>query len=97
MILWSKFERMKKFKKYLGGTLITSVILLAGIAYFFGSFDPATNTNYDGLGRQLYEAPWWAYYLGGGYHWSGLYWHIIDLVAFWGGIIAGISLLDGSE
>lgn len=57
------------------------------MAYFIFSVDPDTHQVYDGLGRQLEEAPQWARkLLGAEEYWAGLGWRAIDTVAFFGTI-----------
>ena len=85
---------MNKFVGFIGKILIGLVIILTIVAYFFTSYDSNTNIWYDGLGRQMYELPnFLRFFIGPENHWPGLFWFVVDLVVFWGGIIIGFHLI----
>jgi hypothetical protein len=70
----------------LGGALVLAIIGVAFMAYFMISAGE-NGTFYDGLGRQLYEAPLLIKMLWREYQYPGFKWAVIDLVGFWIGIL----------
>jgi hypothetical protein len=84
---------MRKAIGWVGIVIIVCILIAGFIAYFVFSFDPRTKITHDGLGRQLYESPWFMrLILGQDRLWAGWLWFIGDMVIFWGGIGLGISL-----
>jgi hypothetical protein len=80
---------MKKLtRKILGWLLCLGwvVIIACGfLAYIVTAHDPNTKIVSDGLGRQLYDAPWLVrMFLFGSDRWPGLGWFVADFVIFWG-------------
>jgi hypothetical protein len=84
---------MRKAIGCLGAAIIVSIFIAGFIAYFVISFDPRTRVTLDGLGRQLYESPWFMRLVFGQDRlWAGWVWFIGDMILFWGGIGLGINL-----
>jgi hypothetical protein len=79
---------MKKTLAYILFGIATALILAdlgaAFMAYFATSFDPMVGGTVDGLGRPVYDAPWFIRFLNGGdQQWAGPIWFIVDMVVFW--------------
>ncbi len=84
---------MRKIIGLLGVLIIIAIFIVGFMAYFVFSFDPQTKTAYDGVGRELSEAPWiMRLIFDEDRLWAGWSWFIADMIIFWGGIIAGINL-----
>src|SRR6185503_16774164 len=77
------------------GLWIVTASVLGVIAYFVSSFDKASSTWYDGLGRPLVQAPFLIRAVFGSDRlYPGALWFVIDMVAFWSGFIALQFLTD---
>jgi amino acid transporter len=86
---------MRKLFGYLGVAIFIALFAVGFVAYFVRTFDPATHTWYDGLGRRLWETPWYVRFIFGQEHdWPGWQWFIADLVIFWGGVGIGAMLVQ---
>ena len=84
---------VRKAVGWFGVSVIVAIIGAAFMAYFIFSFDPLTKTTYDGLGRQLYESPWFMrFFFGQDRQWAGWLWFVGDLIIFLGGMAFGINL-----
>jgi hypothetical protein len=88
----------KPGSKILYGVVILWVVaasVLGLIAYFVSSFDKASGTWFDGLGRPLVPAPFLIRAVFGSDRlYPGAAWFIVDMVVFWGGFMALQLLTD---
>lgn len=76
---------------------IVAALVLSFVAYFFSSFDQASGTWFDGLGRPLVQAPALIRAVFGAERlYPGAAWFITDMVAFWGGFIV-LQFLTGAR
>jgi hypothetical protein len=74
---------------------IVTALILGFIAYFRSSFDQASGTWFDGLGRPLVQTPFLIRaVLGEERLYPGAGWFVIDMVVFWGGVMALQLLTD---
>ena len=75
-----------------------TLLVVGFIAYFVRSIDIQNGIIYDGLGRQLTEAPTIArLFLTDEAAWPGWGWFFGDMVIFWGSIWVGSLLLGFAE
>ncbi|MBI4472469.1 MAG: hypothetical protein HY646_07355 [Acidobacteria bacterium] len=88
----------KLIAKLLYGVVVAEVIIglaLGFAAYFVRSFDRQTGLYFDGLGRQLYLAPFLARFVfGADSLWPGWVFFLVDIAVFWGGIGIGYVLVN---
>jgi len=83
---------MRILFRIIGGFIILPVFALGFLAYYTYTFE--TNITLDGLGRQLYNSPWFIkLIMGEDRLWAGWIWFICDVIIFWGGIISGFALI----
>ena len=84
---------MRKLVGSVGVALVGAVLVAGFLAYFVTRPDPLTHTFADGLGRSLSTSPLLMRVLFGQDRlWAGWLWFAIDLVVFWGTIVAGYSV-----
>ena len=86
---------LRLLSKILGVAVGLSVFSAATMAYLVISTDPLTGAVTDGLGRALHEPPALAKILiTDGNRWAGIWWHLADIVWFFGGIWLSFALLS---
>lgn len=89
---------LRALSKMASAAIGLSVFVAATIAYFVTSIDPVTGTVTDGLGRMLHEPPALArLILTDERRWAGLWWHLADIVWFFGGIWLSFTLFNWGE
>ena len=94
----STFTNMnKQTAKLLYGVVIAEAVIglvLGFLAYFVRSFDKATGTYFDGLGRHLDLAPFFIRFVfWNDSLWAGWNYFALDMVVFWSGIGIGSAIL----
>lgn len=86
----------KQIAKLLYGVIIAGAVVglvLGFLAYYVRSFNQATGTYFDGLGRQLDLAPFFIRFVfWNDSLWAGWGYFTIDMVVFWGGIGVGSAI-----
>lgn len=76
---------MRKLVGCIGAIVCLFLFVVGFLAYFVTYADPVTGIWYDGVGRQLSQAPLIArFILGQERLWAGWEWFAFDLAAFWG-------------
>jgi hypothetical protein len=89
---------MKFFYRFLGSVAGILVLVASILAYYVKSIDTELGVVYDGLGRVLYEPPWWVrLFITEEPVWAGVGWHLFDIVWFFGGIAIAIWLFNKGE
>lgn len=93
---------MNKTKSALINIILTTgwifIIISGFLAYYVSSFDEIRNVPVDGLGRELFKAPFLAnILLLRSDSWTGLNWMIIEYIVLWGFVALTVILLKQKE
>lgn len=73
----------KKIVKVISVIIGIVILILGFFAYFV--LQSKSGIVYDGLGRKLSEAPIIFKIILNVDYWAGFYWHIVDIIVFFGG------------
>jgi hypothetical protein len=84
--------------EFFGFGLGLATFAVTFLAYFIIKVDPRDGTVYDGLNRQMTEAPQWARkLLGTSDYWAGLQWRVVDTLIFFGLLFVAWKIIQFSS
>lgn len=77
---------MKKIYLLSSIVFFLTALIYAFFSYFIFSIYLNTGYLYDGFGRKLYATPDFVRFIIDQGYWRGAWWHLFDLVLFFGGL-----------